>query len=130
MLRSCSKRLFQVIQEFRGCSEPTQLPCVAPRIELAEFYKKFGFALFGAAFSHSADTEISLSQLVNGTEAQNAVTFVGGGSVDRRFHIYDNVWFRKLSDMGYRIRVYQSDYIDFCEAKDADVDYCFTYPAK
>lgn len=94
-----------------------------------EFYKKFGFALFGAAFSHSADTQISLSQLVNGTEAQNAVALVGGGSVNHRFRVYDNAWFKKLSDMGYRIRVYQSDYIDFCKAKDADVDYCFTYPA-
>jgi hypothetical protein len=43
--------------------------------------------------------------------------------------VHRNRYFERLRARGYDIRVYQSDYIDFCDAGTTSVRSCFTYPA-
>lgn len=40
-----------------------------------------------------------------------------------------NAWFRKLAKQGYRIRIYQSDFVDDCHGDNLNIDFCLTYPA-
>lgn len=106
---------------------PVDIPGAAELGEsLKEFYGKSHFTLFGGTYSLFFDTKDSLSTLVNGSVTSNVEAFVSGSG--NRSRIRDNAWFRQLLEAGYRIRVYQNDYLDFCKTKNAEVDYCFTYP--
>jgi hypothetical protein len=40
-----------------------------------------------------------------------------------------NAYFRRFVDAGYRIRVYQSDYINFCQNSIDEIEYCYRYLA-
>ena len=95
--------------------------------DIKAFYKEFGFTLFGRAFSHYNFTTVSLSYMMNGGAASQAKSYVKRLAGNRLVH--RNKWFEKLSERGYRIRVYQSDFLDFCTSKNTAVDFCFVYPA-
>ena len=43
------------------------------------------------------------------------------------YSLTKNAYFRLLSSRGYRIRVYQSTHLDFCNPADANLLSCFTY---
>ena len=94
---------------------------------LRAFYQRSDFTLFGAAYSLFFDTDESLATLLNGAMSPDTASLISGKDEHRRIHA--NGWFEKLVQRGYQIRVYQSDYLDFCNAKDVDLTYCFTYPA-
>jgi hypothetical protein len=94
---------------------------------LRAFYQRSDFTLFGAAYSLFFDTDESMATLLNGAMDPDRASLISGPDGHRRIHV--NGWFKKLVQKGYQIRVYQSEYLDFCNAKDADVTYCFTYPA-
>lgn len=102
------------------------------RRELTAFYRGFGFTVFGSSFSHYRSTAESLSNLLNGQAASRArvnIATSGTRFAQRGIRLRDNLWFRQLSDRGYRIWVYQTDYIDFCAPEQFNVDYCFTAPS-
>ena len=102
------------------------------RRELAAFCQDFGFTVFGRSFSHYLSTAESLSNLLNGQAASRArVNIATSGSrlPQRGIRLRDNLWFRILSGRGYRIRVYQTDYLDFCTPNEANIDYCFVAPS-
>lgn len=112
---------------------PTDIPGADDlRRELAAFYQGFGFNLFDRGFSHYNSTDNSLSNLLNGQVAlRTRVNIAASGPrfAQRGIRLRDNLWFRQLSDRGYRIRVYQTDYIDFCAPEQFNIDYCFTAPS-
>ena len=43
--------------------------------------------------------------------------------------LVSNAYFRHLAERGYRIRVYQSDYIDYCAGQEDIIEACISYPA-
>ena len=92
---------------------------------LKNFYTHNNFTLYGSAFSYFADTRRSLSRLVNGSANPDPDVFTHADNIP--FSVRDNAWFESLSKSGYHIRVYQSDYMDFCHAEKASVSSCLTY---
>lgn len=92
---------------------------------LKQFYRDHQFSLYGAAYSHFPDTKRSLSRLVNGSSEPDLSVFTK--TVNDKLQVRENAWFNALSQQGYSIRVYQSDYMDFCKPQGVQVQYCYTY---
>ncbi|OHC75980.1 MAG: hypothetical protein A3G18_01490 [Rhodospirillales bacterium RIFCSPLOWO2_12_FULL_58_28] len=88
--------------------------------ELIKFYDEFGFRLYGRVFSEYSQTDDSLSSMLGEKKAGAVGENLSG--IDLR----SNVRFDKLSGDGYKIRVYQTDLLNFCAHR--SVDYCFVYP--
>ena len=99
----------------------------AVRNELEQFYDNRGFRLFGRAFSQYYDTNDSISSLLNFSTIPSAD--VSSDYKEFDYVLTQNAYFQLLSNRGYRIRVYQSTFMDFCRAGDANLVSCFTYPA-
>ncbi|NNM59828.1 MAG: hypothetical protein HKM04_08440 [Legionellales bacterium] len=94
--------------------------------EIKTLFPAYGFRLFTHAYSRYSRTYDSIPNLLNFTpKSQDGYYFPGGFS---KQILTENKDFELISKMGYKIRVYQPDYIDFCHAKGADYSYCYTYP--
>ena len=103
----------------------------ALRDSLREFFGKWGFRLYGRAYSKYFMTYDSISNLINGKASA-----IDADLVDITTHTgkpgwkpAQNEYFRKLADRGYRIRVYQTDYLDFCQDFSGKIEYCYRYPS-
>ncbi len=102
------------------------------RRDLKALYERFGFTVFGRAFTHYNSTYESLSNLMNRQSAARSGANIATSKKMiplRDIRLQENAWFRALSDRGYRIRVYQTDYLDFCSPDATNVDYCFVAPS-
>jgi hypothetical protein len=90
------------------------LPAAAPeaaglRQDLQSFYVQNGFRLFGGAYSEYLHTVNAIPHILNfGTEQPWTSEHREGATVDR------NRYFDRLGQLGYRVRVYQSDFLDLC----------------
>jgi hypothetical protein len=98
---------------------------------LKSFYIGHGFHLFGQVYSNFLDTHLSISHLMNDT-----VTFEPGLVVPSKFDRFafrmtQNRHLAQAQEAGYRLTVYQPDYVDFCTTTSRDVaaDQCNTYPS-
>jgi hypothetical protein len=96
------------------------------REEMKDFYLANGFRLYGRAFSPYYNTENSLSNLLNGTLLARDLPSLT--PLERGYSLDENAWFGLLGERGYRIRVYQTDFLNFCAGGGAIVE-CTTYPA-
>lgn len=106
---------------------PADIPGGAElRSDLESFYGRWGFELHPRAYSAFAETHYSLAALVNGVDGPPSRDVLGGSGA--QFVVRHNSWFERLAARGYRLRVYQSQYLDFCSGEDSAVDHCFTYP--
>jgi hypothetical protein len=98
---------------------PREAPGYAAAHEtMMRFFERWGFRVFPAAFSHYSETEWSLPNLVGFTEI--SVNF-DGQNVKR------NRLFEELKARRYRLHVYESDSLHFCQPEGVHVDFCFTY---
>lgn len=95
------------------------------REELKAFYNRNGFRVFGKAFSQYNETYNSLSNMFNLTAED--VDHYYFDSQRRPFVLKENAYFRLLSEKGYRIRVYQSNYLDLCQGEHVNLEFCLTY---
>jgi hypothetical protein len=107
---------------------PTDIPG-GPQLrdDLKRFYQTFDFVLYGGAFSHSSETRYSLAGLLNAQSAMDGRTrelFKGG-----KYRINQNAWFDALGNAGYRIRVYQNNWLKFCVDDHPAIEYCGTFRA-
>jgi hypothetical protein len=93
--------------------------------DLISFYERYGFRLFGRAFSEHANTVDSLYNLVNGTHYAGLPRIIGNAR-NRGFVLDKNAWFALLDSKGYSIRVYQTDYLNFCAT--GNVQSCRSFP--
>ena len=80
---------------------------------LRDFFDKYGFRVFGRAYSHYTDTENSLPNLVNFASEPVQAAFTSGVEP---YILVSNRYFELLGRAGYNIHVYQSGFIDFCAA--------------
>jgi hypothetical protein len=83
------------------------------RTFLRDFFEKYGFRLFGRAYSRYASTYNSLPNIVNFSSESVDGALTSG---TRPYVLTKNEYFENLYQAGYRIHVYQSDYMDFCGA--------------
>lgn len=106
---------------------PADLPgSAALRAELTDFYLQNGFRLYGGAFSQYFHTINSIPNLLNGATRQYDMSFLSPAGPP--YVVTENAWFDQLLERGYRIRVYQSDYLNFCAGKYGAAGECATYP--
>ncbi len=97
------------------------------RDQLRQFYLGEGFRLFGRAYSKYVNTEASIPAFLNWPVA-DPHTVRDEPIPDQRYVIKSNDVFRKLSAAGYRIRVYQTTYMDFCDPRAYAIRSCETRP--
>ncbi len=87
-------------------------------------YLARGFRVFPQAFSRHYTTGPALSHVVNLSAGRDSVAYYDP-ETDR---VTRNAWFRMLAGRGYRIRVVQTDHLDFCHPdEDLSVELCTTY---
>lgn len=94
---------------------------------LKAFYRKWGFRLFGRAYSPYMMTFDSLSNLLNGDATDIRARYVDRSRLGEST-LLRNSYFEKYAKQGYRIRVYQTEYMDFCAVAREAIEHCFRYP--
>jgi len=96
---------------------------------LLRFYEKWGFRTFGGAYSPYLMTLNSVAYTLNGVVSDKDLLFIEHGQRrGRAYQLTENRYFRSVLQSNRKIRVFQSDYVDFCADTQAPVEYCFTYP--
>jgi hypothetical protein len=99
--------------------------------ELRDFYASRDFRVFDHAYSSFFYTRNSLSHLVNLAEDYKP-ELVRDGSGIFEMEVVRNSYFAAMHGRGYRVRVLQADYIDFCKTDGVDdvIPFqCHTYRA-
>jgi hypothetical protein len=81
--------------------------------QLRSFYLDRGFRVFGRAYSRYYDSEESLSNLLNFSSSLEPSVFYRGEFSSGK-SMQRNAYFDEMIQRGYRVKVYQSDYMDFC----------------
>ena len=82
------------------------------RTDVRDFFEKYGFRLFGNAYSRYASTYNSIPNLVNFSSEPVDGAFTSG---DHPYVLMKSEYFARMHKSGYHIHVYGSEYIDFCE---------------
>ena len=94
--------------------------------DLRSFYQENGFRLYGGAYSEHRDTEQSLGHLLNFSAGRYVSDLLEPGSAGYRYRLTRNAYFTGLGKRGYRLRVYQTNWVDMCTPQDA-VEACDTH---
>lgn len=89
------------------------------------FYLKYGFRLFGRAYSEYPLTPPSMSVLLNGPKIVPLVETTG--TENTRWALPENLYFEKYLDKGYSIRVYETEYVRYCGSTERRPESCYTY---
>lgn len=96
--------------------------------KLREFYARFNFRVFGAAYSHYSDTLDSLPSLLNYSNGESPDPLIRESQHRKKTVLLKNNYFSDLAEMGYRINVWESSWFDFCQGEKEVVGTCKTYP--
>ncbi len=92
---------------------------------LRSFYLDRGFQVFGRSYSRYFDTAPSLSNLFN--FETGAVSGKHDLRVGTGFSLTNNAYFDLMTERGYQIHIYQTDFFDFCQSEGANIASCFTH---
>jgi hypothetical protein len=93
---------------------------------LTAFYVKRGFRLYNDAYSEYFNTQNSIANLLNFSSSteDGAHMFAGKGEP---YLLKDSAYFKRLLADGYRLHVYQSDYMNFCRVPGITYSSCVSY---
>ena len=93
--------------------------------EIKTTFVEAGFRLNGGAYSQYFNTYNAIGNMLNfSSRSLDAVYF---DEIREPYTLKENAYFRKLSDRGYRFRVYQAGFINYCDDASVKIDFCFTY---
>jgi hypothetical protein len=106
---------------------PAALTPAAFKRDERSFFDGHGFLLFGSAYSEYLNSKESIAHLVN-LKSGSYVPSLLAKVARTRWAVTSNAYFDHLAQLGYAIRVYQSDYLDLCGDKTSE-RLCRTYPA-
>ena len=100
------------------------------RRRLLSFYDGFGFRVYARIYSVYYDTVDSLPNLLNfsTSDSKRFLVSAQGEHTDRRYTMVRNAYFDLLKQLGYRVHVYESDYLDYCRTASPVTD-CVVYPS-
>jgi hypothetical protein len=108
---------------------PAELPeSAAFRSWLTRTWVEAGFRVHAGAYSQYTDSRNSMANLLNFTSLESDWAHLAEGRTNP-FVLSDSAYFRHLAGLGYRLRVYQSDYMDFCRVPGVPYAGCFAYRA-
>lgn len=94
--------------------------------KIKEFYQRYGFKLYGGAYSHYFETIDSIPNLVNFSAESVSKIHVTGERPP--YTLQQNRYFQFMKSEGYQIHVVDVDYVDFCSSPDARPQSCTKYP--
>lgn len=93
--------------------------------KLRQFYQRYGFELYGGAYSHYFETLDSIPNLVNfSAESVNRVLVPGKRPP---YVLQRNRYFEFLQGEGYQIHVMDGDFLDFCASQHVQLRSCTKY---
>jgi hypothetical protein len=101
----------------------------AAREALVRSYVARGFRLYTRAYSQYYLTADALPNALNFTRSAVEMGWLGGPSTTFPATLARNRYFERLTDAGYRLRIYQPSFIDFCRAAERATDACYQVPA-
>ena len=93
---------------------------------LRSFYLKRGFRIYTDAYSEYPDTEVSIPHLFNFSSDDDEKGHLADGSGEP-YVLKESAYLSRLTSLGYRIRVYQSDFLDLCRVPGITYSSCMTY---
>lgn len=95
---------------------------------LADAYTSRGLRLHADAYSEYFDTRNSIANLLNFSSAEGDWAHL---AKDQRkpYVLAESAYFRHLTGLGYRLHVYQSDYLDYCRVPGVAYATCLSYRA-
>ena len=95
--------------------------------ELRASLESRGFLLFGGAYSQHVNSNYSISHLLNYEHGRYRDELVGPGSAGFRWQLQSNPYLEQAAHSGYRLRVYQPEYMNLCTPALLDRAQCYTY---
>ena len=98
------------------------------RQALLNFYLENGFRVFGSAYSAYFVSRQSIGALVN-PSAKEFNTWLRPDAEKQRWLITENELFDLFAEQGYLVRVYQTEYMDFCRTLEQRLELCDKHPA-
>lgn len=118
--------IYLILDEHAGIdSLPTDTAAQqAFKQQIQDFYLRSGFELFTAAYSHYPSTYNSVPNLLNFSLSNKDNSYFT--SADNRV-LKQNNFFKLLAERGYQFKIYQPDFIDYCQPDGAKVNACYTY---
>lgn len=93
---------------------------------LISFYRDHGFRLFGKSYSRYPQTLRSLSEMVSLTDNLNNQLAGTVYRYERTYRLKRHDYFERMQNAGYRLRIFQTSYLDFCGGLDATGLVCQT----
>lgn len=96
------------------------------RRSLTDFYVERGFRIDTGAYSQYVDTRNSLANLLNFTSSADPWAHLARGR-SRPYVLQRSAYFEHLRERGYRLRVYESDHLDFCQVPGMTYAACIQY---
>lgn len=96
------------------------------RGETERFFSRHGFQVYPRAYSRHATTGDSMYAGLNFSNDGNSPFFLEV-SQGRQHVLGENALFDRLQRLGYRLNIYQTQHLDFCQSHPAMVDRCWSY---
>ncbi|MGV7222364.1 MAG: hypothetical protein ACQ9MH_12640 [Nitrospinales bacterium] len=94
---------------------------------LKEFYNQNGFSTYGNVYSDFFKTRNSIPNLFNfDTKIEENESFRKKIPHTNNYKMIENNYFQEMGKLGYRIKVYQPSYLDYCQ-KNLRITSCYTY---
>jgi hypothetical protein len=97
---------------------PTDLAPEGFKQQFQSFYQDRGFRLFGKAYSEYPQTMWSIPELLSLSPTHFVPDLISFRSTDGTYpyacRFAHNAYFDHLASLGYKVHVYQSNYIDLC----------------
>lgn len=93
---------------------------------LTDAYLQQGFRVHAGAYSEYFDTRNSIPNLLNFTSRDSEWAHLAKGKT-KPYVLTESAYFRHLSNLGYRLHVYQSDHLDYCRVAGVSYSKCFGY---
>jgi hypothetical protein len=99
----------------------TNAAAIRESAEIKRAYLAMGFRVYGRAYSRHLHTVNAIPSILNFGQPPSSLTSGGRHGV----RVGPNSYFRALERMGYRTKILQSNFADFCE--DSKYETCTTY---
>ena len=93
---------------------------------LTNSYVRLGFRVYTGAYSEYFHTQHYISNLLNFTSSSDKWAHQVEGR-EKPYLLKDSAYFRHLSGLGYRLYIYQSDFMDFCRVPSVSYAACSSY---